>query len=375
MTGLVLLEQGDDGVAVGPGFAGERDPCLDCFLRRREASPTPVGELTLGPGGTPDTRDHQVRVAGGAAVAHRFLPLPGCRCPRVRRPAVLWDAVSERVGIVSRVREWRAHGWRHAVARGSRLVGSGGVRVLADGRGAADTDRAARLVAVAEAVERYAAGWWNHSPETRVEDGRVDAVRLTDGAPVAVGAERVFLPYPASAAMQDSVGLAAAESYADAVRRAMAEVIERDTFWAAMEGHAEPDSVAAGPGGLTVVWRAGHGHLVACVATYSDATPHMTLGLGAALTPSEAIAKARREDRLVRGALALPEIGVGAGRFDGLVTRLAGDRAFGAAVSARLSRGSARPEPASDFAAVDLTTADVRAVGIAVARVVRVPAR
>jgi hypothetical protein len=309
-----------------------------------------VGELTLGPGGTPDTRDHQVRVAGGAAVAHRFLPLPGCRCPRVRRPAVLWDAVSERVGIVSRVREWRAHGWRHAVARGSRLVGSGGVRVLADGRGAADTDRAARLVAVAEAVERYAAGWWNHSPETRVEDGRVDAVRLTDGAPVAVGAERVFLPYPASAAMQDSVGLAAAESYADAVRRAMAEVIERDTFWAAMEGHAEPDSVAAGPGGLTVVWRAGHGHLVACVATYSDATPHMTLGLGA-------------------------EIGVGAGRFDGLVTRLAGDRAFGAAVSARLSRGSARPEPASDFAAVDLTTADVRAVGIAVARVVRVPAR
>jgi hypothetical protein len=307
-----------------------------------------------------------VRVAGGAAVAHRFLPLPGCRCPRERRPAVLWDAVSERVGIVSRVREWQAHGWRHAVARGSRLVGSGGVRVLADGRGAADTDRAARLVAVAEAVERYAAGWWNHNPETRVEDGRVDAVRLTDGAPVAVGAERVFLPYPASAAMQDSVGLAAAESYADAVRRAMAEVIE---------GHAEPESDAAGPGGLTVVWRAGHGHLVACVATYSDATPHMTLGLGAALTSSEAMAKARREDRLVRGALALPEIGVGAGRFDGLVTRLAGDRAFGAAVSARLSRGSARPEPASDFAAVDLTTADVRAMGIAVARVVRVPAR
>lgn len=376
MCSQVLLERRQDELAVGPTFSGWMDPCLECFLKRRRASRVTLGEFDLAPGESEAVRDHQVIVTGAALRAHRFIPLPTCACERATDPVELADTVSERTGLVGALVEWRADGWTHVVAFGSALVGSGGVRLLGDGRGSAAEAALARRVAVVEALERYAAGWWDHSDATIVADGLVQGVRVSDGAIVALPADRVFLPYPDSDAVQDSVGLAAAETFEVARTRAVAELIERRVFWEAVEGRCAPSSTTRATSSVVVTWEAPMGHTVACAMVRSEEGQGWGIGLGCSTHEEEAIAKARRECRLVVGALSGRGVPEGADRFDKIARYLADHEDAVEWFADRLSSGtsSAADTMSFEIGTVDVTTGDVAAVGLRVARAVQIDA-
>lgn len=416
----VLAERCGDEVFVGPTFGATDDPCLQCFVRRRQFSGAPPGPMVwLDPadvGALPDRvvrllRDHQVGSDGSGR--HLFLPFPDCPCPRGREAATA-DAmavVSARLGPIlvvttgtEQVDEASRGGGGSteyvASSRPAPTPGTGGRPVLAHGSGRAGDGTGAELRAVAESVERYCAGFWNHSAATRLSGDGADATvtghlvgRDDPGdvahpsAPVALPAHAVFLPYPASPTTQDSVGLAAGRSASQARRLALAEAIERRSFWQAVAGRARPvppgTPCGASPGAgaardsEVLVWAGDLDHVVACVIRRAPVPPFVTLGLGCATTPGSAVAKARSEGHHVTARLREvcaggegPPVG---SRMDELLWLLATDMTAGLEVLASLRRrDSVAPEPPTDYAAVDLTTRDVATAGWAVARVVPV---
>ena len=267
-----------------------------------------------------------------------------------------------------------------AWASTARTTGSGGVPVLARGAGRAATAEVAVARALAEALERYAAAFWDHSDQTTLRGSGTDALvmaHLVDvpAKAVPVPAEQVFLPYTPSAAPQESAGLACAPDIRQAVVGAVAERIERQVFWAAVEGSTTPVRVEPDGAVHRITWSADLDHRLVCLVRTATAPPHLTLGLGCSTDPEEAADKATREERHVRAALT--EAGRAAvlpatrSRLDRLLLRAAQDPAAAAALLGTLvSRRPSDPVVPRAYAFVDLTTADLATVGMHVARAV-----
>lgn len=411
-SSIVLAEVGDDEAFVGPTFSGPTDPCLQCFRSRRDFSGTPparmawldpVALLTLPQNVVRLLHDHQV----GHDSAHLFLPFPGCKC--ARRPlSGTWeraDAVSARLGLVQDVRVSRealeiqgtgpADEAVEYVARSmpSRTPGTSGLTVLAGGCGRGPTASAAELRAVAESVERYCAGFWNHSESTRLLGSGSGATVLgqvlatapggegvrPSGARVPVPAHMVFLPYPGSPTVQESVGLAAGSSFQRALEGALAEQVERQSFWEAANGEVTEIWRDRAAGAEIYGWSADLGFTVACAIRRRPTPPFVTLGLGCSPDRQQALDKALSERRHVEAALrraVQEDLGlVPKSKMDEMLWRLATDVYAGD----KLLRSLARPHAVATvstqpvYVSIDLTTQDVAMMNWAVVRVIAIP--
>jgi YcaO cyclodehydratase, ATP-ad Mg2+-binding len=389
---MILSEQNTYSpvLAVGPTFRGDRDPCLDCFLRRRNASPAPLGPISLAPtiaASREDVRDHQVLLGPERRGTHRLWPFPECHCARARdllsgSVRIPFDeVVSERSGLISSINSRNAGNYIEVTTFSARTIGTGGVPVVADGSGSDVSPALAALRAIAESMERYSAGFWGYSRTTSVvnaeDPGSVMANSVVDDSPVMVPAPSVFIPYPLSTAVQDSVGLAAGRNLAAAQSRALAERIERDTFWDALadrQSAAQVEQVADGL--LQCDFTGLLSHHVIILLRYSPAQrPFLTLGLGCSTNVAHATEKAHMEESHVRASVsgALGEsLSSGRSRLDRLLWSCANDRTAAAMTVRTLASNGPNTQPGSrEYASLEITVPEARALGLHVVRVVR----
>lgn len=381
----MLIEESDGGMpCFGPIFKRRETAgrCVECFKRRRRATASPLGSFHfVAAGEEPDSLRNGQLADASDGVVHTFLPLPDCSCSRGAGARFsLLDAVSSRTGLIEALHQSRLGEYYNVFAMGARAIGSGDIPVLCHGMASDCSLSQATLRAIVEALERYSAGFWNHSAATVVDmssDGLavVNANMLSDGRTVKVPAADVFFPYPDSSTTQTTCGLAAAESTASAAERALAERIENDSFLHASI-HGLPDGCQESTeDGWLFVWPAELGHYVACHLRSSREIPFFTMGLGASLDIDQAKEKAVAEERQSRCyystpmRLGRPAAGDG---VDGLMHRLAYLRGAGESLLSCLHSKAAHPVGTSDFAVVDLTTNDVALLGIRVVRVVRI---
>ena len=387
-------------LAIGPTFKGDRDPCLDCFLRRRNASPTPLGAIRLAAtiesyprrhdvivASREDVQDHQVLPTHGRRDTHRLWPFPEYHCARGLKllsgsALIPFDeVVSARSGLISSINSRIAGNYIEVTTVSARTIGSGGVPVVADGSGSDVSPALAALRAIAESMERYSAGFWGYSRATCVMNAEhaesVMANSVIDRSPIKVPASSVFMPYPLSTDVQDSVGLAAGRNLAAAQSRALAERIERDTFWEALARRQSPAQVHQSGDGLRLCDFTGLlDHHVIIFLRYSPAQrPFLTLGLGCSTNLAHATEKAQMEESHVRASvLGALEGCVSPGRspLDRLLWSCANDRTT-ADITARAlaSRGPNTRPSGRQYASVEITVPEARALGMRVVRVVR----
>src|SRR5690606_24739168 len=113
--------------------------------------------------------------------------------------------------------------------------------------------------AVAEALERYAAGFWSDDALVHPTYRHVYGMDHETGQRVLVPAGEVFLPFDPSVP-GDAAGLAAGATPEDAAARALAERIERDVAHPVFEGRQpaagpfDQDQILLGRGGGHEVW-------------------------------------------------------------------------------------------------------------------------
>lgn len=418
-----------DHVVAGPGGG---TPCAACLRARLAANghpaPQPVAPDDAAELGRQAMQQYQALGAppgvafewrDGGWTGHLVLPLPGCRCAARRARATTLDAVSDLVGIVTRLAGWPVTGLAAgeecmmvlASVANMRAAGSG--LALLDGA-ACGTPARARLAAVGEVLERYCAGFVPDGlPVATVRDlGRDHAMpsgdsfgglplgandpvrwvrgqRLADGEPCWVQASAVYFPYRCHAlepprSRGGSEGLAAGASWEAAVEHAAHERIERDALIRAWRyggrRAALANPYAARPDlQFTLV---GNRFGLPVVTAFAEAgsVPYATAGIAARATVAEAIDASARE---ACGAQALYR------RFkhDQAPSR---EARYCHAVDATLravrrawQHDGAPPHEAGaplawpelrrrlpDAVAVDVTTDDVRQLGVHVARVV-----
>lgn len=343
---LILVEDAGQGaIAVGPLFRRGRPGCLACYIARRVAAgatelrplagPLPRKRLRPAIERVLDAeRNGEVPVqllvtTDGSHSTHRLLPLPDCRCHRdtgrslARLP--IEAAVDERLGIVQRVEIgnelWR--GYTTARAWGAGYTTTAGDPVFNHGYAADISATRARVRAIGEALERYAAALGGHTPRACTPGEALSGpwpeqalphadrlrwmpgVSLSRGQPVAVPARRVRLPYrpapdePRLRAVVSSTGLAAASDLSEAQTRGLLETIERDVFMHAWCLRPEMERLppdAADPPGLHLVRLKHPARIPVVVAFLEDrAPPYVAAGLAARLTLSEARDAALRE--------------------------------------------------------------------------------
>ncbi|MEZ0493951.1 YcaO-like family protein [Kineococcus sp. TBRC 1896] len=299
----------------------------------------------------------ELRLRAAEVVVHPVLPCAGSSATTsttevdlVRR---LDGFVSGLTGFLDRPRVRRSAAGRflatttHPLRAPSAGAGAHGRRATAFGAGR--TDGEAVTACLGEAVERFSTTWrpdpdavvttatalraagsrvllpgsagngaWRDEEAT--EFRRVRAVPDGSWTGAWVPAAAVTFGHPhqwaVAAARPDSTGCAAGRDTADAVRRGLAELVERDAvaaWWWSREprpGAAHPD-----PGGITadlaahgrrgwfldLTHRAGIPTAVA-VSVLPDGTG-ATLGFGAAPTPAEAVVRAGEELLQVLGCL------------------------------------------------------------------------
>jgi hypothetical protein len=415
MNSLVVESGPSGGPAFGPILASEEAACLGCVAARRHAaSGTAVGVLrTVAisgdalPASVERLAEHQLWFGPGGLAGDRFLPLPQCRCPRTRggtrrrAEGDLEELVGSRLGLIRRV--WEFHGVPGlvtAVAEGAPLTGTSGLPVLAQGTATASDRAVARRLAIVEALERYAAGFWQES-DLRLVGAvpMVEASRHDDGARVWVPASRVYLPFDEANAGGSSgaSGLAAGSSLADATDRAVAERVERNVIGRFLDGDvgtrrlpAPADDVPDADlhaGAIDVLLACAQGHYV-CAALVAGGreVPHATIGFGAARRLEQALAKARAERLHVEAHMRRlagekpVRLPAEASTVDRLVHGLAFGspdallRAAGLAAAPFLRRPPTLRGDTRGLAIVDVTTSDLRRFGLSVVRAVNLSA-
>jgi ribosomal protein S12 methylthiotransferase accessory factor YcaO len=268
-----------------------------------------------------------------------------------------------------------------SVAIAAHTLGSGGVPVIADGSGTDADPALAVLRALAETIERYSAGFWGHSLATCVLERaatvpEIVAKRVSDGLPVNVPADTIFLPYPRSRAAQDSVGLAAGRNLVSARRRALAERIERDVLWDALSGRQAPVGVRRVADDLWLCDFEGLlNHHVVCMLRLSPARrPFLTLGFGCSTSAATAADKARMEETYVRAeVLNASTAGLSQARspLDRLLWSCANDPTTAETTARSFASTSANTQPRlRKYAWVEVTVPEARALGMRVIRVV-----
>ncbi len=419
---LIVIEEHLGNVAVGPLLASPR--CLDCVSVRRRANDRCAGKLTLCEADAADawikrvgqTHAHrrlihaQVLVSPDGSVEwHPFLHLPGCPNAPLDGPADGCTtgppaAVSSRVGIV---RGFDVHevlpGTVTVVALGASTLGSGGVPVLATGRGTSANPLTASAGALMEALEHYAAGFWpslakpeDVADETRFPDEDIPhrqydwtpGLRARDGAPIWVPAHQVYIPFPDHPCrdrQQHSSGLAAGRTPRGAAARAIAECVERKLVHEVLSNGAAFEWARGDDDGTVL---AGMGvcsehYVVGCFSRRSD-TPFVSMGFGSARGLDEAIEKSRREEVHVRSHMLMirgSETNLNLASLttmDALVVRGAFDSVYADGLWQRLMTTPAktgtpsRAAPEVDIGVVDITPSDLAVIGVHVARAIQI---
>lgn len=422
VCGYLVRERPPLGHAVAFGPVVPQLVCLDCFALRRQASGEPLGKLDALPMDETQARrlrhtqlwDHQM-----AEGRHPQAFLPPADCDRacgIGASCRTWDvvrAVGTHTGLIRDIRVFSsvAGNWT-AIAHGASTLGSAGVPVLCQGTATAQEPDEARSLALYEALERYCAGFWSvdelrprsqtatsEAPDCGVQDVGMNVAMhtLESAGQVWVPAEHVYVPYAWNGRFHDgdSVGLACGSSEADALERAVNEVIER---WIVMPwlthtlrhtGGSHPWEVPKlHPGveqvGMIATVQLGptDRHVAAAIRTQSEA-PFCAVGFGCHPDQDQALHKASAEATHVQAHMRLlarltwPDGQPHPMRRGGLDTRLhaiAFDYALAARVQAGLHEASRGPlVPVHQMARGDvlwrnITTADVGDLGLTVVR-------
>ncbi|MEO8244174.1 MAG: YcaO-like family protein [bacterium] len=351
---------------------------------------------------------------------HLVLPVPGCLCakhwtpPSDLEPAT---AVDPLVGLIARLEDWQVPGFAGepltlAVSIPCRLTALGGLATIIDGAGFGLRDQA-RRAATGETIERYCASFVpdglpvcrardlgaehllpSHVPFGGAAIGADQPVRwvlghrVIDGVPVWVQASAVYFPYrchdrepPQS--WGGSEGLAAGTDRHAALVHATHEMLERDAFIRAwrFDGPRRPIPTPHGDRGLHLT-RIDNRFGIPVVAAFIDGEtpPLCSAGIAARATEAEAVTAATHEalgaQALHRRFKADAQLSSEARRNHALDPSLRSARQAWQRQSTAF-RGP--PPPASwtdlllrlpDAVAVDVTTPDVRALGLTVLRVV-----
>ncbi|MGZ6039973.1 MAG: YcaO-like family protein [Phenylobacterium sp.] len=418
------------GPVQGPGVA----PCAVCLERRlasqrheRLVRLSPAAAPAL----AQEAEDQLLRLPNPAGVAlewvdgewrrHLALPLPGCPCgaaPLRPQPSGPLDAVSPLFGLIERLSSWSAPGLNPAepselvTASACRLSALGRPPSIIDGAAFGAPEQAVRA-AVGEALERYCAAFVpddlplcaarslgeDHLAATNESFGGaplgadqpirwVRGVRLWGEKPCWVQASAVYFPYvchddePARS-HGGSEGLAAGATWRVAVEHAAHERIERDAFMRAWRYNGPrrrlpnpyPDhdlhfALVGNRFGLPVV----------TAFLESDAPPLATAGIAGRGATDDAVEASAREAIGAQALFRLLTHGDGAAlqaRY-----RHAVDPDLRAARAAWCDAGDPPEDVADglawealirripDAVAVDVTTPDVRSLGLTVVRVV-----
>lgn len=365
----LLLERGADGsVALGPLLPANAERCWRCFQRRRQASARPLGTPSLSVLSQVEferlantrLRHHQIHPVDGV---QRFIPPPGCPSgcvlraePQASLPLV--QCVGNRLGPIKRVDLLQVlPGWWTAWAVGADTLCSAGMPGLGHGSASAPDAAQAERLALFEALERYAAGFWrtrpraSPPPQGHAGPGQGSATTPPVGPWVAVQvlnrktrvwvpAAQVYLPFCDERGQwhANSEGLACGDGPADALQRALCELLERrflrpelEAFLAATapapaalagEIHTNPPGAAAakgrpaaGSGAQTQRWRSANagscgpsskGRITLRLGTLGQHTvcaslwrqpepPYLVVGFGCHPEPAQAAHKAARE--------------------------------------------------------------------------------
>lgn len=260
------------------GFDGS--PCYRCLERRVAATTDPVpveaiSEPLAHQAGATAARmvydlltgadDPAGRVLESPHAERRLLAVPGCDClagssPDPDRSLSVFDRVAigrdSRVGIVTTAGELETEPLPYYLAELADPSGFLERPPRLQAAGVAPDWQAASIAAHGEAYERYAAAAATPAdpaavPETAIDPaafvapadpetaGWYPARRLADDASVAVPADRVLSPAP-EGTTGTTTGLAVGADRADAIRRGLLEVIERDACMLAWYSTADP---------------------------------------------------------------------------------------------------------------------------------------
>lgn len=414
---LLVERVGPDQVGVGPVF-GPPSPCFRCYLARRlanggqECRPAPArspavqaavaralgGQLQPG-------RQLVLRADGSLTSSHLLLPRPGCGCSGGPSPGDgIAAAVSERLGIVSRLEQWTSEltGYSICVAVAADPLPTLGQVARCDGFAADRDPAAARERAIGEVLERYAAAFvpMMEPSDAQARTPGPPGWRLIRQVPAQDLQGRPAPPLPASlvhlpyldvmpGTIQTSTGLAAGSDFAAALRHGAAECAERHAFmtaWQSGSGFQLAPVLPEDPPGVGVSEvRTDLPVLVAVAGFESDEPPYAATGLGAGWSWPQA------RERAVAEACAAVELVSRAGppSDEPWPPRTLTQHALAHAWRAELShrRGILwRPAGASpawggratwqDYVrarpgdrAADVTTRDVAALGVSVVRV------
>lgn len=399
----LVVETGADGMAFGPVLSMGPHDCLKCFTERRLASGSSVGVLSLQRlshkeyDRVQDTRlcGHQIHTRG----AQRFIPPAHCprTCPTVQwhsmgTPLAVEECIGSRIGLVRRLDVLEVMpGLFTAIAIGARSIGSAGVPAVCSGTATStERDYACRL-ALYEALERYAAAFWQpaHLLGRRASRGPWIRVNILGTAQrTRVEAARIFMPFRNNRGRWSgtSEGLACAASVDDALKRALAELIERRVLRELFNAPCPQadDMTIARTGAHTAIVAHVNGHFVTISLERSPSPPYLTAGFGCSTDLTAAIEKANRERLHVGAHHLLAQQGYWrtgpepSSSLDMALERLAHDPTFADAFLARVSQTSERlrmvgMRETRHRAAVgwlDITPPDIVPFGLSVVRAI-----
>jgi ribosomal protein S12 methylthiotransferase accessory factor len=349
----------------------------------------------------------------GRVSEHVILALPSCaRCARVARladPLPLEAAVSARVGLVHETYDVApADALLPTVCvRGCRSDAFHATRALNGGIAADVSRERARVRAIAESLERYCLAFVNRAIRVATAEALGEpwitpagfpleqeiswtrAHRIVDGAAVWVPAAAVFLPLDAGVWgdrgwIQTSNGTAAGPTLEAALRSALLEMEERDTFIRAWRANAVPAKCAVQamvPGMHLACVPSAWGPPVVAAFLEQPMPPLSAAGLACRLDLEDAVQAAQLEavaahalfTEQIRAGVTIPEGPprqlVHHGLAHALRPELRAARASWLAPRGSYVPGPSRP--LEQACVIDLTTPDVAAFGVHVVRVVR----
>lgn len=386
-TSLARFRDAKGRSLVGPAFTAGEESCRECLALRLASCSlaTPSFEVAtdLSTGVGKVLADHAAFDGGGMkARLFVFPPPPLCRCARAERMRSksrdLLDSVSPFFGPIRNVEFWPGpEGRTLAVANGISMQGTSGALVFANGS-ATDLDpEAAARRAVAEALERYSAGFWDENRLVGRGRQSVTGFDCATGDPVLVPAAQVFLPFDGTTS-GDSSGLAAGSTLGEATERALAERIERDVA----EPFFSEISEASGPSyGHQIMIGREMGHEVWLSVRRAENPPFLAIGLGAHTLREVARAKSDSESLHVAAHMALlagqreniPDNDIG--WLESAVLRHAFNREAGKHLLSRVASKTSLYESRvltapRRRAVVEVTVPDVAAFGLRVVRVI-----
>lgn len=284
-TKLIIEEGQNGGLWVGPLLHSDSNSCEKCFMRRRLAA----GGVGVGAIGAVDANrrnlpsellesnfiaqlsDKQIGIhSAQERDSQFFVPLPDCCCSRAdKNLAGCRDAfdflVGDRIGIIRRVRSFSKIEGYHTVVAEAAVPSDGEFSSeIVCGTATAKNVVGAQQHAIYEALERYAFAWFR---------------RKTGSG-------------------SGCFGMALGTSYESASERANAELVERLEVEKFLRLREKSKSCRKVEEGLFVLGMRASIAVCACV-TWSNSPPYLTLGFGANRDLTEALNKARREERHV----------------------------------------------------------------------------